>query len=76
MLLVKYEYWRDMYTAAAHTDTTNLALLSAQAVDDDILTYIGRVIGAPIVVKDHKAQVEKWNATTKKVEVTTLEVIR
>lgn len=70
--LVSMKYWRDMYTAAAHTDTTNLALLSAQAVDDDILTYIGRVIGAPIVVKDHKAQVEKWNATTKKVEVTTL----
>ena len=70
--LVSMKYWRDMYTAAAHTDTTSLALLSAQAVDDDIINYIGRVIGAPIVVKDHKAQVEKWNNTTKKVEVTTL----
>ena len=30
------------------------------------------MIGAPIVVKDHKAQVEKWNNTTKTVEVTTL----
>ena len=70
--LVSMKYWRDMYTAVGHTDTTNLALLSQAAVDDDIMAFIGRVIGAPIVVKDHKAQVEKWDNANKQVVVTTV----
>jgi len=70
--LISMKYWRDMYTSARYTDTTNLALLSQQATDDDMIAYISRIIGAPIIVKDHIAQIEKFNTTTKKVEYTNL----
>ena len=74
--LIALPYFRKMYVMANRpdiTDTKNIAAFGALIPDDTIKAFIEKLIGARIDVIDSLAVVEKFNATSKKMEYTNLE---
>jgi hypothetical protein len=63
-----------LYPAAASDTAGNVALQYAQNMTDDALkAAIERIVGCPIVPRDSKAAVEKFDEATKEIKPTTIE---
>lgn len=73
--IISLDYFREMYISYTRPDVTSSTTISTLAgltADDVIKSFIERIIGAPIVIIDAVAAVEKFDTTTSAMSYTNL----